>query len=161
MSRMSNGRRRWLAGAVAGPGVVIIEQPSGASQVQATTTGSFFATVKTQLGANLAIRFESSDPIVKQVQLVSGPVQVAPGPISGVPPITVVAPGRVRIQGQTTLPDSPVVAANTANGDVVAAQSGSNNRLTLEISASTGDRLFVYNDDTQFPLSEPWELIAP
>lgn len=148
-----------LPGCVAGAGEVSIESLGALVKTSATPEGSFVATVRSRAGELLSLRYRSSEPAQKKVGTAGIKVQPPPEPIAGVPPLTDLGDGRFRIEGRTRATGGAVFAVNARMGGVATATSDGTGRFQLELAATSGDTLSVYDD--QDPIEISWDLAIP
>jgi len=151
-----------LPESVAGAGTVTIE--SAASQVSAPSgsAGSFTLAIAANPDEQLKVRYNASASATVQVPPIPPPsVPVPPGPIAGVPPVSDAGGGRVLVRGQTSKPaPSNILGTNPTLGEVVLATPAADRTFSVEIRATSGQGLRVF-DDTGGPLEEPWLLVVP
>ncbi len=148
-----------LPGCVGGEGEVTIESLGATVKTGATATGSFVATIRSRAGELLAIRYRASEPALKKVGTAGVKVQPPPEPIPGVPPLTDLGDGRFRVEGRTRVTGGSVFALNARTGGVATAASDATGRFLLELAATSGDTLSVYDD--QEPIETSWNLTVP
>ncbi len=151
-----------LPGAVGGKGTVTIETLGKTFSGASTESGSFTLDVTSRAHEQLAIRFQASDPAFKPVAETSIRVPKPPGPIPGVPPITALGGGKVRIQGRSanvTGVGALVFAVDERTGEVATGATQTGGDFTIELTAATGDTLDVYDDAD--PIGGSWPLTAP
>ncbi len=152
-----------LPGAVAGQGQVVIESSREKVTVRSASSGSFAATLQARADEELSFRFalgdRLSDPVRLKVQTSAVKSILPPGPISGVEPITLLGGERVLIRGQTVSGSMSLLGINLARGEVVTGTSAADQTFELEITAGSGDSVWVYYDET--PLEAYWELQVP
>jgi hypothetical protein len=149
-----------IPGAVGGAGAVSIVTLSQTFTATSTEKGSFALSVNSQAGAQLAIRYRSSDAALKDVAAKGVMAPLPPGPIAGVPPITALGGGRIRVDGRTQAgANMPIIIVNLRTGDVTQATSGAVGDFSAPLDGVTGDSLDVYDDIE--PLASAWSLIVP
>jgi hypothetical protein len=148
-----------LPGCVGGAGEVTIESLGALVTASATPEGSFVATVRSRAGELLAIRYRRSEPALKKVGTAGIKVQPPPEPIAGVPPLTDLGDGRYRVEGRTRSNGGDVFALNARTGGVATAISDATGRFQLELAATSGDTLSVYDDLD--PIEISWDLAIP
>jgi hypothetical protein len=151
-----------LAGAVAGQGTVTVETLGASVSAPSTSQGSFiFPAIATRAGELLAIRYQSSPAALKKVATIGIQSSRPPGPIPGVPPVTDLGGGRVRVQGRSIVegPGIPILGVNGRSGEVVTTMTTTGGDFALELGAATGDTLELYHDED--PLGPAWMLTIP
>jgi len=150
-----------LPGCVGGMGTVTIESLGATYTATSSAQGSFKALgIVSKVGENLAIRYGTSDAVLKAVREVGVMAPRPPEPIPGAPPITSLGGGRVRVQGHTTAgANMTVFGINERTSEVAFATSDASGNFQLELVASSGDMLSIYDDDD--PLGGAWQLTAP
>jgi hypothetical protein len=149
-----------LKGSVAGAGTVTLESAVTRVEAASTKEGSFAADIEAKPDEMLRIRYEESDPVEKRVIKQGISVPRPPEPIAGVPPITSLGGGKVRVEGKSHAgANQLVIGANFTTGHIGTSTTATDGSFRLELEASTGDSLQIHDDDD--PLGPAWSLTVP
>lgn len=149
-----------LSGAVAGPGLVIIENEENKTTATATAAGSFATKVELKTELVINIRYQDSQSVAVTIPENGITNSLPPKPIPNIAPITASANGTIIIRGQTEADGGTIIiAANFNSGDTATTTSLTDSTFQLEITAQSGDSIQVYDDSV--PLGPSWELIVP
>jgi len=152
-----------LPGCVAGAGEVTLEQGTSHATTTSTATGTFYVggfAIKAY--TDIQVRYQASASVVFQVTSVGVGGAIPPGPISGVPPVSGTSGGRlVMVRGKSTAAAlTPVLVINVGTGEVASGASGQDQTFQIEIAASSGDVLRIYDDDAA-TLGSAWQVVVP
>jgi hypothetical protein len=150
-----------LPGAVAGAGQVLVtDVGGGVTKASSTAAGSFTLSLKARGGDVLQVRYEDSDAAALTVPKQGIMAPLPPGPITGVPPVTALSGGRVRVRGLSNGAGTQIVAVNATSGDAATAKAAGDKRFSLELTAAKGDALRVY-EEVSGALGTAWSLTVP
>jgi hypothetical protein len=146
-----------LDSATAGAGKVTITAPFEDKSVEATNSGSFFATIPAKEGEVIEIQYKGSAPAKLTVPRF---IDIYPGPdlVSNETPITKPVGGETTIVG-TGPAELALTVVNKTTGSVVVSKVAASGTFRVPIAASSGDVIRSYLDVD--PMGPPWELPVP
>jgi hypothetical protein len=148
-----------LPGVVPKAGKITIENQGKTVEVQATESGSFFATVDAKAKDVLDVRYETSEPAQIEVPLLGIQTPKPPGPAPGVPPLEGPTGGVVTVRGLGNT-GVDIFVVNLGSGEIGTGQTaGTDGAFELKVKAQKGDTLRVYEDLKT--LLGFWELKVP
>jgi hypothetical protein len=152
-----------MPGSVAGAGEVAVQTKQGERSTGSTAAGSFALQIVAGPDEEVSVRYEDSGAAPYTVAAVSCPVsgcapRPAPGPRTGLEPITAPVAGKTTIQGEVTGP-ADAVAVNLRSGAVATATPATDSGFRVELAAQSGDAVEVFSDGK--PMSASWKLTVP
>jgi hypothetical protein len=152
-----------LPGAVAGAGEVTVETKQGTRSTASTAVGSFALKIVAGPDETVSVRHDGSDATPYSVVAVTCPVtgcapRPAPGPRTGVTPISAPVAGETTIRGEVASP-ADIVAVNLRSGDVATSAPETDGGFQVELVARSGDPVEVFSDGK--PMSSSWKLTVP
>ena len=147
-----------LSGAVAGAGSLVAVNGTQSQQTRSSAAGSFYLALSARGGDVLQVRFGDSEPALIEVPVMTAMVPRPPTPIDGVAPVTPRGGARVLVQGQLAAAGRALVA-NASTGAVALVDSDGNGRFAVELGASSGESLRIYEE--RVPLGPAWLVMVP
>jgi hypothetical protein len=148
--------------AVAGSGQITVENGERLVTTSSTDKGSFYASIQAKAKDTLKLKYNASAPAELVVTEMSITTPFPPGPIDGVTPVTKIDEQRVLIQGQLSQSNETMRSAlvvNVKSGEVVSGSADTKHQFSIEIKASTGDEILVYENEEI--LTGSWRLKVP